>query len=200
MTTYPRQNNIRLDSNISLASDEEFYVSVRNSTPMRFQNATFDTLTPAQQTLVESICKSKHRGLFLSGLVGSGKTHILYAIQLELAKLGKTSALLQTHTLIREIQNSMFDRPAEFTLKDVMLYKHCLLLDDFGTHKNSEATTSLLLEILNYRYEHALQTCFSSNFDLAELLKCGLDERICSRIAGMCEIRPLDHNDRRLAV
>jgi DNA replication protein DnaC len=73
-----------------------------------------------------------------------------------------------------------------------------LCFDDLGVEKTSEWALQTLYLIINQRYENIRTTIITSNFDLDELADKLGDDRITSRIRGMCKIIKLSGADRRI--
>lgn len=72
-----------------------------------------------------------------------------------------------------------------------------LYLDDLGTEKPSDWVVQVLYLLIDRRYSEMKRTIISSNLNLNEIAD-RLDDRISSRIAGMCEIIKMGGKDRRL--
>jgi DNA replication protein DnaC len=73
-----------------------------------------------------------------------------------------------------------------------------LYLDDLGVEKVSDWALQTLYLIIDRRYSEMLRTVISSNLSLDQLAD-HLDDRIASRIAGMCQVIHLKGKDRRLS-
>ena len=72
-----------------------------------------------------------------------------------------------------------------------------LVLDDLGAEKSSDWATQILYLIINERYENMRPIIITSNLTIKALgTKMG-DDRLSSRINGMCEIILMDGPDRR---
>jgi len=73
-----------------------------------------------------------------------------------------------------------------------------LFLDDLGAEKMTDFVRQSLYAIINYREQHELPTIITSNYNLSNI-SGKIDDRIASRIAGMCEVIEIKGNDRRLS-
>lgn len=147
---------------------------------------------------------------FITGIPGSGKTSLsLVFVRKWLAYMEVDSnhelseaRFISFFELIKLSRNSN-DRTTEEGsrarsqlqyLRDVPL----LVLDDIGTEKHTEYVLETVSEFINHRYEQQKQTVFTSNYTLDEL-KQKYDERIASRITGMCglgnviRMNPIDY-------
>ena len=87
----------------------------------------------------------------------------------------------------------------------------CLVLDDLGAERMSEWVSEQVFAIINYRYNHRLQTIITTNYGLKALSKrmtavtkgkdSGNDvqsQRILSRICGMCHVVEVSGRDFRM--
>lgn len=150
---------------------------------------------------------SKGKGLFVHGAVGSGKTIFSAMLTEEFGKRcfvnnRKLPVIFKTvPQLLLEIRDSFGDNNGSTELELTNIYSSVpwLVLDDLGAEKMSEWVLQTLYIIINSRYENLLPTIFTSNFDLDNLaVKLG-DDRIPSRIFGMCYTYRLASGDRRLS-
>jgi DNA replication protein DnaC len=73
-----------------------------------------------------------------------------------------------------------------------------LYLDDLGVEKVSDWALQTIYLIIDRRYSEMLRTIISSNLNLDQLAD-RLDDRIASRIAGMCEVIKMEGKDRRIS-
>lgn len=111
-----------------------------------------------------------HKGLYLDGNFGCGKTYLLSAMFNELAKRGKKVAIIYYPEFLRSLKES-FSKDSEF--KDKFNYiktVEYLLLDDIGADSVTEwSRDEILGTILQYRMEEKLPTFFTSNLTIDEL-------------------------------
>lgn len=145
---------------------------------------------------------------FFSPTPGNGKTHLAWAF-------------VNEFLLTSEVKFKKVYRPAFWTFGEIQLRLRAsigngketeeevvdelsgaklLILDDVGGMRPKEASDyslSVLFEILNNRYSWERQTIITSNQSLGELSKV-FDDRIASRIAGMCVVQELKGSDRRV--
>lgn len=134
--------------------------------------------------------------LFIHGKTGTGKTHLAVA----LIRGVKSSSMIKPQRIMRIIRGSG-DQNAEDEQQAInkIVRQRILAIDDLGANKDTEYSMSILYEILDGRLMNkATGLIVTSNLSLDELsLKMG-DDRITSRIAGICRIIKLGGNDRRL--
>ena len=149
--------------------------------PKDIKDATFDqfemthgrreALDKAIQ-FVESYVKTPdafHKGLYLSGAFGVGKTYLLGAIAHELSTFGYPSTLVHYPTFATEMRSSVGQQT---TGDKLQVYKETpiLMLDDIGAeYATSWIRDDVLGVILQYRMQNELPTLFSSNFDMDRL-------------------------------
>ena len=172
------------------------------SIPIRYQNAKWEDVPPAIQQAFENLRKGG-KGIYLHGAVGTGKTHICYAIKQHYDD-EKTWRYLQMwnvvdlmHEIRSDFDRSPYDkRRPEEGLTDPERRK-ILILDDIGAEKATDFVAETLYRIVNHRYINQLPTIFTSNCTVQELAD-KIGERSTSRIVEMCEIIELTGGDRRL--
>lgn len=92
------------------------------------------------------------RNLLLFGPSGVGKTHLAAGIGDKLIEAGYRVYFTRTTELVQKLQAAKGDLTLPAALDKLHKY-HCLILDDFGYVKRSEAETSLLFELISERYE-----------------------------------------------
>ena len=120
---------------------------------------------------LKSFKKGEYRkGLYLSGNFGCGKTYLLSAMLNEIAKSGKTVAIIYYPEFLRSLKESFYDGD-EYKHKFSLIKKiDYLLLDDIGADGVTEwSRDEVLGTILQYRMEEKLPTFFTSNLTIEEL-------------------------------
>lgn len=170
--------------------------------PKRYENAKWEDVPPAIQQAFEAMIKGG-RGFYLHGAVGTGKTHICYALKkhYEVPQSFRYIRLWNVVDLMHEIRSD-FDRGQydkrrpEEDLTDPE-NRRLLILDDIGAEKATDFVAETLYRIVNHRYVHQLPTIFTSNCTVQELAD-KIGERSASRIVEMCDIIELTGGDRRL--
>ena len=156
--------------------------------------------------LLQTFQKEKGGGLYIHGLIGSGKT-VLAATVLDaykydccLRRVAFSSFFLTVGKLLEELRNTFNSQ--EFTERQVIKkYSNIewLVLDDIGGgEKITDWTMQSLTLIIDHRYEYLKPTIFTSNLNLNQLAKRLRDDRIPSRINKMCYIYHLGGKDKRL--
>jgi DNA replication protein DnaC len=143
------------------------------------------------------------RGLFIWGNPGTGKT-LLSAITL--------TELITRHAVegkYVKISKSFFGKLRSTFVEGSALYGmsaeiekqlqeiDVLVIDDFGTQRDSAWEKETLYNLVDSRYEAEKFTIFTSNSNPLITLKEHSDGRILSRIREMCRIIELSGPDRR---
>ena len=166
-----------------------------NKIPKRFQGFTLKTFKGDQRRAPEFLRAGK--SLFLSGICGSGKTHLavalLYewersvAVQREKAKEERIEwreqrgIFLTSGEFFLELKES-FERNGERGVVDGYSRAALLVLDDLGSEKISEWSRQMTYLLLDRRYRECKQTIITSNLDLQGISQ-QIDDRVASRIA-----------------
>lgn len=171
-------------------------------TPARYENVQWKDVPKKLQEHILKI-KEHRRGLYIHGTVGSGKTHLMYAIgkgveESEVVNL-RARAYSCTDLLrqIREDFNQTDPYSRKHTLEDLLEFRGLLMIDDIGSEKLSEWVLETFYTIVNKRYEEMLPTVFTSNLELHELAE-RIGDRTVSRIVESCDVFEVTGDDRRL--
>ena len=149
--------------------------------PKDIKEATFDQfeLTHGRKdaldrsiSFVEEYIKNPdgfHKGLYLHGAFGVGKTYLLGAIAHELSTFGYPSTLVHYPTFATEMRSSVGDQTTHSKL-DIYKNAPILMLDDIGAeYATSWIRDDVLGVILQFRMQNELPTFFTSNFDMERL-------------------------------
>ncbi|WP_412988269.1 primosomal protein DnaI [Pediococcus siamensis] len=112
-----------------------------------------------------------HKGLYLAGSFGVGKTYLLGAIANELAAAGFESTLVHFPSFAIEMKTAIGENTLAEKL-DSIKQAPILMLDDIGADAMSSwVRDEILGVILEFRMQNELATFFSSNFSMAQLEK-----------------------------
>lgn len=110
-----------------------------------------------------------HKGMYLQGKFGVGKTFLLAAIANELAANGFKSTLVHFPSFAVEIKSAISENNTK-QLIDEIKKAPVLMLDDIGAEQlSSWLRDDVLGVILQYRMQEELPTFFSSNLAMAQL-------------------------------
>ena len=177
--------------------------------PRRFFDAATDDF-PEQREAIGNLADMA--SYFITGPVGSGKTHlacgilrgwtdIRHAPRLEgyqvYFEYDEISARFITVPELLGTVKSSFDGQGKSTEWIIKSYQNarCLVLDDLGAEQKTEWSFSCLYRIISHRDSEMLPTIITSNLALAQLEEW--EPRIASRLAGM-RVITLAGNDMRL--
>ncbi|MDD5110865.1 MAG: ATP-binding protein [Patescibacteria group bacterium] len=172
----------------------------------RYKNVKWEDVQPNLQKAFEAMVAGG-KGIYLYGSVGTGKTHIAYAMKKHYDwpseetpsgyRLGRNLQIHNMIDLMHEIRSD-FDRTIKENPDDrITEYTGVMILDDFGAEKATDFVAETIYRLINHRYERMLPTMFTSNCTLQELAE-KLGERTTSRIVEMCDVYNLAGGDRRL--
>jgi DNA replication protein DnaC len=164
--------------------------------PPRFEKTKYDDVPKEIKDVVESL-NMVRRGLYIHGDVGTGKTHIVYAVARYVEEtMGKKVRVYTSPDLFAKMRDSL-DGEYKGFIRDLLEYRGLLIIDDIGAEKPTDWVMEQLYRIINMRYNEILPTIFTSNYSLKDLSE-KIDGRIPSRIVEMCEIVELTGKDKRL--
>ena len=165
------------------------------SVPARFKNATWEDVPEKIRKCIESM-KETRKGIFIHGGVGTGKTHIAYAIAKQMYGQRMQIEFWNSAELMDAIRRG-YDKPFDETFEDLMKFRGLLILDDVGSEKLTEWVAERFYLLVNRKYNHMLPVIFTSNFNVEELAG-RIGERVASRLVEMCHIIELTGEDKRL--
>ncbi|WP_086312799.1 primosomal protein DnaI [Enterococcus sp. 7F3_DIV0205] len=152
--------------------------------------------------------KEFHKGLYLQGTFGVGKSFLLGAIANSLAERGFVTTIVHFPTFTVEMKQAIGKDMVGPKL-DAVKKSPVLMIDDLGAESmTSWIRDDVLSVILQYRMQEQLVTFFSSNLDLKDLEKHlsvtqrGEQEplkarRIMERIRYLAQEITMSGNDRR---
>lgn len=165
---------------------------------VRFQKAA------STQAKELALALSQGKNVFISGAVGSGKTHLACAVARELLR----------ENLVRSVQFtrcvSLFDeikRSFNAGTDALAPYRTCgvLVLDDLGKQASTPWSLERLFDLVDDRYSRCLPTITTSNYnprDLIVHLACSRDmtvsQAIVSRLLSDCVHITTKHEDNRI--
>lgn len=132
--------------------------------------------------------------LYIYGERGVGKTH-LGVINIRKHPQG---LLLKPSDILRGVREMALDAKEEKKAIQRLIDHPCLLIDDLGTEKLTEYALSIIYEIIDGRdMGKKSGLIITSNYDLNGLAARMGDDRVASRISGMCRILRITGKDRR---
>lgn len=157
--------------------------------------------TPGTETAMSAAAgfAPEHNNLFFTGPTGTGKTHLGGAIASAwLWKLGP--AHVEFHKVPRLLRWFHLRKYSEYYAEIERLSRlRVLILDDLGVEKSSEYNLGTLYEILDARYIGKRNGLVVTSNLMPEDLAAKLDDdRLASRLFGMCSVYRFTGKDVRL--
>lgn len=143
----------------------------------------------------------EYSGLLLIGPTGVGKTHLASAIVNAAYEQGKPALYTSTSAFLQALRRS-YDRDAPANYDAVFnraCYAPLLVLDDFGTQRDTDWAWEQLYLLLDWRTGYRMPTVVTSNHSLRDLAERTDDwnvERIISRLRLLAQVR-MQGADRR---
>lgn len=170
---------------------------MRPQIPERFKNTKWNDVPKSLKSIVELIPKTR-KGIYLHGGVGSGKTHIVYAIaEYVYTKLRFESRVINSADMLNDIRDCFENRFQGDFIDELKGYRGMLIIDDIGVERINDWVLEQFYVIINKRYNDVLPTIFTSNLSVSQLSD-RIGERVASRIVEMCDVYELTNTDRRL--
>lgn len=180
----------------------------------RFERCTFESYTVppgSQQALdaVKDIAQGTSTGVILTGLVGTGKTHLLAALAHDFflpERIEDTAEGMKLHSAKTVEYWSMLDLAAILREEAVgekrdtgAACRQCslLILDDLGQERSTAFVVEELERIFDYRYREMLPIAISTNLS-PKALQAKYGDRPLSRWAEQCRTVSLKGTDYRL--
>lgn len=181
---------------------------IRAGITMRFKDKGFHDYqanTPEKERakaamleLVDNIRnKRSPKNLILTGMPGTGKSHLCCAVIHELWDSHNVRRI-DLPALVREIR-ATWSRDADKTEDEVIEeYGHLdlLILEEAGTGTGSEDEKARIFSVLNMRYEWCKPTVIVTNLGL-DSLKTELGERVIDRLRENGALVPFDWESMR---
>lgn len=164
--------------------------------PKRYEKAKWDDIPNIIRDRVSATQLEK--GFYIYGPVGSGKTHVAYALYKRIVETKRSVWFWNVTDLIHELKLDIDRREKLYIGEGILGFEGILILDDIGAERPTEWVAETLYLIVNKRYNAMLPTIFTSNLPVSDLGD-KIGDRIASRIVEMCEIIKLDGGDRRLS-
>ena len=144
--------------------------------------------------------KPDKKGWAFIGVNGTGKTHLVTGIAIEMVErhLTKTKIISTPELMASLIANMTYDGEVDRLMSE---YKNIdlLVLDDLGAEKSSEYAVQQLFLVIDNRLRHKKLTIITSNYSINDMSKY-VSQRIASRILEMCRVEILPGGDYRVKI
>lgn len=159
----------------------------------------------AKKYVADLLAGKKSNSLFITGNIGTGKTHLAASIANELIKNGQPVIFGTLINLLTEVKDS-YSIDGEYESKIINKYSKIglLIIDDLGKERPNEWTLEKLFTIINNRYENNLPVIITTNYNrekLRERLACNknyeIADSIISRLYEMCKGINITGKDKR---
>ncbi len=132
--------------------------------------------------------------LYIWGPAGVGKTHLATAI----VRMFPDGRVLKPQQILRKMRGLKDGNEEEAVLAKIAAMPH-LVIDDLGVEKTTAFSMSSLYEIIEARdMNYTKGLIVTSNLSLSALAERIGDDRIASRLAGMCRVVNITGEDRRI--
>lgn len=155
-----------------------------------YDQFTFDKFT--NKAAVKLCANFPAINLFLWGPAGTGKTHLATATIRELA-----GTVVKPQHIYRQCRG-LKDGVEEQAAIDSFINTPFLVIDDLGVDKKTDWSFSTLYEVIDGRdMAERKGLIVTSNLSLTALAERLGDDRISSRLAGMCKIIEMTGKDMR---
>jgi DNA replication protein DnaC len=178
--------------------------------PTEYKSKTFDNFITNKENyqMVESLKnfslkfkEYKDLSFYISGTTGTGKTMLSCCVYKNVFDSGYKCLFININDMFEHVKQSYNPRnSSEANFENKLRMVDLLILDDIGSNQMNDWTYQIIYNVVNSRYENKKSTIFTSNCTLNNLYEYIDDERIISRIAGMCKNRiyNLTGNDWRV--
>lgn len=177
-----------------------------NTLPASVPKLLVEALTKTYSLLEvwdEGKIKNLNNSYYFQGRTGSGKSYqaalLLFQILRPINKHSGewVNVPKMLFTLRQQYNKEKHEGPTEREILTKYSEVPYLVLDDLGAEKSSDWATQVLYLIINDRYENMRPVIITSNLTIKELGEKMEDDRLSSRINGMCETIVMNGPDRR---
>lgn len=157
-------------SNITLYQTKDGILEASVKDIYKKDTKRFDTINWLNNFLKEY--PNNKKGLYLHGTFGSGKSYLISAVLVELAKKNIKSTIIFWPEFLSELKSYFGDDIGYKKIMYQIKNTEILFIDDIGAENlTAWARDEVLCTILQYRMDNKLTTFFSSNLDIKDLEK-----------------------------
>ena len=126
--------------------------------------------------------------LILAGLRGTGKSHLAAAIMHEVMKRGKQALFRLVPEMLDDLRKG-YEDGTHYTQMKALKTAPCLVLDDLGKERNTDAGYDFLYQIVDARYRERRQTIITTNaMSYKQLVSWGRPDIIEPILSRMMEL------------
>jgi DNA replication protein DnaC len=142
------------------------------------------------------------RSVFITGSVGVGKTVFMASMIKKYIGNDIPCRWILYPDLTMELQNAYTTAgkdggtPREI-IHNAASFEGVLALDDLGVEKQTDFVKNMTYYLINHRDQNGLITLITTNLKASDIA-LEIDQRIASRIKGMCDTFEMTGNDLRL--
>jgi DNA replication protein DnaC len=134
-----------------------------------------------------SCFKRNTESLYLHGPCGVGKSHLAAVAARAALESGIDALIVKPYSLLRRVRGRTPED--EQAAIDRLVALPVFVLDDLGVEKATEFARGVLIEIVDRRdMEERAGLIITSNLSLDELAEKLEDDRLPSRLGGLCEV------------
>lgn len=138
----------------------------------------------------------KTDNLFVYGDCGTGKTHLAGALLKDVCSKNLRVKWCNPMYITRLIKSRYPSE--EEAIVDDLVNQDVLIIDDLGVGSDLMPTLRLIYELTDKRRAKKLNgLVITSNLSIEQLAQAYKDDRITSRIAGLCSVFKIEGKDRR---
>ena len=147
----------------------------------------------------------EHENIILAGRAGVGKTHLAVSIAIHVMREGKRVRFCLVNELLDELRDAAKYSTDYLYVINKFKRVSCLVLDDLGKERTTDAGVDYLHQIVDYRYRNELQTVVTTNaLNVEELSSCGNANFITPMVSRLMEngewVRISDTGDYRVKI
>lgn len=160
---------------ITNVNDDVLLIDIGSLDIVKNMKQNFSKMSPntikALEEVLGYVAQPTHKGLFLHGEIGIGKTTLLAGLMNALAKQGKEIGFIHFPTYLIDLKASFSTGDNEYAMERLMKVDY-LLLDGIGEENVTPwSRDEILLTILSYRLLNRLPTFFTSMYGYKDLNK-----------------------------
>jgi len=174
-----------------------------SGSPPRYLTASLADFPPALGEAVMAAV-GRGKGLYITGTVGTGKTHLQIAVLRALMASGKATLYLPMPDFLTKLRASFNrDRAPQghettSALLDAAATVDWLGLDDIGAESSSDWARGITFQVVNQRYIHNRPLIVTTNLTMETLQQAQwAGDRTVSRLREMCDPLTLKGEDWR---